>query len=77
MKHSIDKIKSKIFDYKVCKKCLRINWYENEECCLCQNKTFSKNKKLINNYINSEIKFYQTEYEEYNLEDIMNIKIEI
>lgn len=40
MHQTIGRIAGKVTDYKKCKACQSINWYENEECHNCMNKRF-------------------------------------
>lgn len=35
MYNTIGRIAGKIIDYKICKECGSINWYENESCVNC------------------------------------------
>jgi ribosomal protein L40E len=42
MHHTIGYILSKPEDFKICLKCGRINWYENEDCLDCRGKRFRK-----------------------------------
>ena len=43
-------------DYKICKNCGKINWYENERCVDCGNGKFRKVKKSDLNWILEELK---------------------
>ncbi len=40
--HTIDRILSKWWDYKICLNCGSWNWYENRECVNCQGDQFRK-----------------------------------
>ena len=42
MKHTIDRILSNPNDYKLCKDCGMINWYENKTCIYCGSGNFNK-----------------------------------
>ena len=42
MEHMVSVIVSKPSDYKKCKSCGKVNWYEREECVNCPSKEFSK-----------------------------------
>jgi len=48
-------------DYKQCKKCNAINWYENIECVECENKKFIKNEKKLIKYIQADYNYYLSE----------------
>ena len=54
MRHSIDRIKSNIYDYKMCKECGMINWYENEECIYCGSNNFNDIGDGIEDFIKEE-----------------------
>ena len=40
MRHTVDYILGKPADFKVCKECRTINWYENDECVNCFSQEF-------------------------------------
>jgi len=40
MQHELIRIFQKPSDYKVCRECRAINWYENEECQCCGAKQY-------------------------------------
>lgn len=40
MHQTIGRIAGKVNDYKICRECKTINWYENEECIGCGKKKF-------------------------------------
>ncbi len=63
-------------DYKLCKECNHLNWYENEECCSCQNVTFSDNKKDVLRAIQEELNFWIYE-EHYTEEQADNTSIDV
>jgi ribosomal protein L40E len=42
MHHTIERLLSKWWDYKVCLNCGSWNWYENKECVNCQGDQFRK-----------------------------------
>jgi len=46
MYHTIGYIEGKISDFKICKDCSEINWYENKECHNCGNIYFRKMTKI-------------------------------
>jgi len=68
MKAMANNIIAKPSDYKVCKKCKSINWYENGECHICDHPQFTTNEDIIigeaNEYIGIEYdnneEFYDT-----------------
>ena len=58
---------SKPTDFKICKQCKGLNWYENEECLHCNDRgmetssDFNETKEAVNEYLKSEYEFYQEE----------------
>jgi len=40
MQHNVDSILTKPDDYKLCKSCGVINWYENKQCHACKSFIF-------------------------------------
>jgi len=41
MEHKLGRVFQKPSDYKVCRECRALNWYENEECRCCGAKQYS------------------------------------
>jgi ribosomal protein L40E len=72
----LQRISQKISDYKVCEHCNHLNWYENNECCICQNKTFSEKESDVDFAVKQEYKFWVNE-EKYTEEQADNIDIEV
>ena len=64
MHHSLDKIHSKLTDYKLCGRCGNLNWYENEKCIWCDTTEFNNDQDLVKEFVENEMKFYKTEYPE-------------
>ena len=52
MRHSVDRILSNVNDYKICKECGMINWYERERCIHCKSSNFNDIGEGITDYIN-------------------------
>jgi hypothetical protein len=75
MTTELQRVLCKASDYKICKKCKTLNWYENKICCdlLCDSRRFDK--KSVLDYVENEYKFY-TEEEGYPKYMIDNIEIE-
>ena len=69
-------ILSKPSDFKICDKCGRINWYENEVCIDCGNDDFRDDQKEVEIAVDKEIFFY-TESEGYTEEQAENIIVEV
>ena len=65
MEAQLMQIQAKPQDYKVCRACGRINWYENKECIECGSDDFSDNVSLVEEYIQEEYRFYTQEYESF------------
>ena len=48
-------------DYKVCKSCGSINWYENEECITCGAGQFHTQKEAVLKWTEDEYKYWMEE----------------
>jgi len=59
MEISLKKIVGKSNDFKICKRCNEINWYENEGCTICGNKTFNEIGKGIVKWADKQWKFWK------------------
>jgi len=46
---SVEAIRGKPHDFKICEECGRINWYEREYCLDCRGQTFNEddNHKVV------------------------------
>jgi len=58
MESSLSQIQQKPTDYKICKNCKSINWYENQECIGCMGREFSTNIESTVTVIEQEYSFY-------------------
>lgn len=76
MEATLEKILGKPSDFKLCKSCKAINWYENEECRECHKKRFNWNVKLIEKWVDYEFKFW-IETEGYSENEADNILYDI
>ena len=76
MEQMIENIKSKPNDYKLCKFCNHINWYENEECVSCGESEFKELGKDIISAVEDELKYWVNE-EHYSEEEAHKIFIEV
>ena len=74
MNTTYEKIIGKITDYKICKKCGVLNWYENERCVNCSNNGFDEEGKGVSEWINKEYLFYLKEG--YTENEIDTIEVE-
>ena len=75
MESQLSVIECKRSDYKICKGCGSINWYENEYCHNCAHPTFDKRDKAVHNWVKEERKFWEeADYDETEIDDL---KIEI
>lgn len=72
MKVMANEIIAKPSDYKSCKKCKSLNWYENEICHACDHTKFTNNEDIIigeaNEYIAIDYDYNEEFYETH--EDI-------
>ena len=70
MFHTLNSIAGSKQDYKVCKSCGCVNWYENKSCHNCNTNIF---KKMTQSWIEYELKYlvesgnYNTEEEAYDV----------
>lgn len=77
MYHTLDYIQSKPSDFKICKKCGCINWYENKECHLCKSSNWYKRIYDVNKWIEEEILFHSEQLTPEEVDDNFYIHTEI
>lgn len=53
MRHTVDRILANQHDYKLCKVCGMINWYEREICIYCGSNEFNEAGEDIAEWINN------------------------
>ena len=75
MTTQLHRVACKPSDYKICKECESLNWYENEACVTynCGCKDFDTS--LVPSYVEDEYRFYEDE-EGYSESEIDDIEIE-
>ena len=56
MEFTLDYIVTKESDFKVCKKCNTLNWYENEECRECGSILFDNSR--VRDWIENEYAYW-------------------
>lgn len=61
MEVRLDQIQFKPSDFKVCKSCNKINWYENEICFFCGKRAFNNSKKMVEKAYQNELDFWISE----------------
>lgn len=49
----------KATDYKLCKECNHPNFYDNEECVMCQNTSFKERGDGVIEWLNESYAFYE------------------
>lgn len=76
MEASLENIKEKPTDFKICKECGAINYYENEKCINCRKIDFEERDKKVVELIERDYEFYQQE-EGYQGEEIDKIFIDV
>ena len=76
METTLFNVFSKPNDFKICKKCGALNWYENKECKECGSKEFKDDKKSILKWANNEFDFW-IQKEGYNEEEAINILLNV
>lgn len=57
MKHTMDYIKNKPSDFKICSYCGYVNWYENKDCIMCGFSNFYHKEEAVKKWVDVEIKF--------------------
>ena len=57
MEVRLDQIEFKPSDFKVCKSCEKINWYENEEC-VCGENDFNESEDAVKKAHQDELDFW-------------------
>ena len=75
MEREYNQIEAKPCDFKICKDCGHINFYEKEQCFYCDNKDFYKEGLNILEVIKQEIDYYKKEG--YTEEQAYNIFIDV
>jgi len=69
MHTSIGNIYSKPTDYKLCKHCKAILWYEKDHCIHCSSTEFIEDIKSIEDRINNEVEYFTgIGHDIYNIE---------
>ena len=80
MENSLEKILGKPSDYRMCKLCGNINWYENTSCVFCGDETIESETTMSNedmsDWITEEIQFW-TEIEDYTKEEAYRVMKEV
>jgi len=69
MEFRFDQVLMKPTDFKVCEKCGRINWYENESCISCGGFDFDGRLETVEKAIGAEYGFY-VDTEGYSEEEV-------
>ena len=71
-------IETKPSDFKVCKKCKCLNWYENEDCVRtdCDGTEFDESEEAVNRWVKEEYEFWQEE-EGYTEEEVESLYVEV
>ena len=72
----LQRIIQKPSDFKVCNYCNHLNWYENEECCSCQETDFINTEGNVIFCIEREYKYW-IEEEFYTEEEADNVQIDV
>ncbi|RLJ70704.1 hypothetical protein BCF55_0985 [Hydrogenivirga caldilitoris] len=76
MKVTLDKIASQPSDYKICKECGYINFYENEVCVMCQGDEFDESEESVIRWVDNEYQ-YRIETEGYTEREADNVVVEV
>ena len=72
MEADLNNIICKPSDFKICKKCNSVNWYENENCHNCDNTEFKEDEQSVIEWCQKEYKYWK-EIEIYDEEEADNI----
>jgi ribosomal protein L40E len=76
MEMSLSQILMKATDYKVCKQCNTVNWYENKQCIDCGEKDFDDDKLKVMDVVRKEYVYYR-ETENYTEKEIDDISVRV
>lgn len=74
MKTTIEKIIGKPNDYRICADCGSLNWYENEECHICEHTVLLEDINKVIQWVQDEIEFYMNDFE-YTEDECDNVKL--
>lgn len=58
MEVRLDYALQKPSDFKVCKKCGALNWYEYEECFTCGFEEFDESSDAVSKWVDDEYKYW-------------------
>lgn len=75
MEKEIGAIVGKPNDYKICKDCGAISFYEAEECHNCGHKDFKEREIDVLKYIDAEYAFYKEEGSSEQEIDVTEIQV--
>ena len=73
---TLDTLVMKPSDFKVCEKCGKINWYENEDCIECGENKFNDSKVAVMKWAKDEYDYWMN-VEGYTEEEADNVYIEV
>jgi len=76
MEHELARIFQKPNDYKLCNKCNRLNWYENDCCIECGSDDFKECGDGVEKWVNDEYEYWIST-EGYSEEEADNVFVEI
>lgn len=77
MEAQLMQIQAKPTDYKICRFCGKLNWYENENCIECDTKdNFHKHGLGVSKFIDNEYKFWINETT-MTEEEVDTLKLEV
>ena len=62
MEFRLDYIETKPNDFKICKSCSNLNWYENEDCCNCNFADFDELGEGVPEWVEAEHEYWVGEY---------------
>ena len=76
MERTLSAILGKPNDFKLCKKCNALNWYENDNCHDCGEDKFITSDKAIAKWVDKEYDFW-IEEEKYTECEVDNVYYDI
>jgi uncharacterized protein with PIN domain len=76
MDRTLADILGKPSDFKVCEKCGRINWYENEKCIECNSEKFDESEKAVIKAVKQEYNYW-INIEKYTEEEADNVIVDV
>ena len=75
MEFRLDYMFMKPSDFKICKSCGEVNWYENESCKECGSERFDDSEKAVRKWVDCEYEYWK-KIEGYSEEEADSVLVE-